>query len=423
MRNPEDTESPDDSLGTEYLRHLTEVGSRRTVTATEDIYSTREVKLLSAGYAVNRALLEKLLNQKLLKPIDQSCVVDDAIDGRTLAARAAELLQTQQSFAALVESRWRGDFLDACFGRIQIPSAIRNKLTVLQEQAPMLLDHSLWCAMVSVLLGQKIGMDRMALHNLSIAALLHDIGQLHIDHRILNPSERLDDSLRRQVQSHPLIGGSIISALGTYDESVARAVFEHHERVDGSGYPAGLLGSQISLMGRLLSFVEFSIGIVQSAGARHLAIVVRTYAHQFDPIVIRGFWEYFNMMKAPDDYPFDTREIPDLYARLSSILEGWEAVQEDASSPCWELARRDFRAIRTAFSSVGIARDLIEDLTRTEADSEDHVEACSVLREGLRQAREVTQILTKRARDQPTMQEDTRALAWLETTKQALDVE
>ncbi|WP_117318203.1 HD-GYP domain-containing protein [Chromatocurvus halotolerans] len=411
----------EDGVVEQYLKHVTEVGDRRAITATEDICSTSGVKLLAAGYQVNSSLLDKLLRHKLLKPIDHSCVVENAIDSAYLVSRARELLNEQKEFAALIEQETTGDFLHACFGHMQLPTAIRNKLTVLAEQAPRLIDHSLWCTMGSIFLGQKLDMNMVEERHLASAALLHDIGQLHIDHRILDPKERLDEALRRQVQTHPVIGGSIIDALDVYDKAVSRAVLEHHERADGSGYPGGLRGDQMSLAGRILSFIEFSLGIRQSAGARHLAIVIRTYAHQFDPVITRVFWEHFNVAEPLEKYPFDTRDIPALYARLSDILEGWEAVQEHASAQAWTLAERDFRAIRRAFSSVGLAPDLIEDLEASEPDSEAHLEACSVLREGLRQAREATDILSRAAQDDPDMRKDTVVLEWLENTTQALN--
>lgn len=416
------TDAADDNeLVAEYLKHVTDVGDRRAITATEDICSTSGVKLLAAGYQVNSGLIEKLLRHKLLKPIDHSCVVDNAVDSTYLVSRARELLDGQPDFAVLIESEVSGNFLHACFGHMQLPTAIRNKLTVLVEQAPRLVDHSLWCTMGSIFIGQKLDMDMVELRHLASAALLHDIGQLHIDRRVLDPKERLDETLRRQVRSHPVIGGSIIDALDVYDKAVSRAVLEHHERADGSGYPSGLRGDQMSQAGRILSFMEFTLGIRQSAGARHLAIVIRTYAHQFDQAITRVFWEHFDVVEPLEKYPFNTREIPALYARLNGVLEGWEAVQENALAQAWTLARRDFRAIRTAFSSVGLAQDLIDELEAGEPDSEAHLEVCSVLREGLRQAREATDILSRDAHNDPDMQQDAVVLAWLENATQILN--
>lgn len=413
----------DNDAGSPYLRHMAWVGDRRAITASEDIYSTTGVKLLAAGYPVNSGLLERLLQYKLVKPIDQSCVVENAINSTSLVARARGLLEAHPSLAAITRRKGAGDFLDTCFARTNLPNAIRNKLTVLAEQSPQLLDHCLWCTMGAVFLGQEIGMDMTELHSLASAALLHDIGQMHIDHRILDPRERLDEALRRQVHSHPLISCSIVQALDGYDQAVARAILEHHERADGSGYPRGLSGEAMSRAGRVLSFVEFGLGILQSAGARHLSIVIKTYAHQFDPVITRAFWNHFDLSElAADGYPFDTRDIPALYARLIGILESWETVRQEVAAPSWTLAEREFVAIRRAFTSAGLEPALIEGLVAaSELDSESHLEVCSVLREGLRQAREVTEILGSAASGDSLMQQDVAGLRWLEATAQALE--
>ena len=414
--------STGNSANEDYLKHVTAVGDRRTITATEDILGNNGVKVLAAGHRVNSALLEKLLQHKLLKPIDHSCVVDNAIDGRFLHSRASALLNNQQELAQLFQKETGGDFLDACFENLQLPTAIRNKLTVLKEQAPGMIDHSLWCTMGAVFIGQKLAMNRVELNHLASAALLHDIGELHIDHRILDQKVRLDAALRRQVHSHPVIGSSIIAALDVYDDAVSQAILEHHERADGSGYPRGLRKDKMSQAGRVLSFMEFSQGILSSAGARHLAIVIRTYAHQFDPVITRIFWKHMNFDEPLENYPFNTADIPMLYARLRDILEAWEAVEAQASAAAWTLARRDFRAIRSAFSNVGLSPALIEELS-TEAggnDSEAHLEACSVLREGLRQAREATETLAAALGNDPDMLKDTAVIEWLEGATQAL---
>lgn len=423
MTQPNDRQvetTADAELVAEYITHVAEVGDKREITATEDICSTSGVKLIAAGYKVNSKLLDKLLRHKLLKPIDHSCIVDDAIDNPFLVSRARGLLDRQPDFLALIEREIPGDFLHACFGGTPLPTAIRNKLTVIAEQAPGLIEHSLWCTMGAMFIGYKLGMNMVELRHLATAGLLHDIGQMHIDRRILNPKERLDDPLRRQLQVHPVIGSGIIDGMEVYDKAVSRAILEHHERADGTGYPKGLRGDQMSQSGQILSFMEFSLGIRQSAGARHLAIVIRTYAHQFDPEITRIFWTYFDVVEPLEKYPFNTREIPALFTRLSGILEGWEAVQEQASAEAWMLARRDFSAIRHAFSNVGLAQDLIDELETSEADSDVHLEVCSVLREGLRQAREATDILFTAAQHDFDMRQDTVVLEWLQKTTDVL---
>ena len=421
------TDCPDAASGTyvespEYLTHVTAMGDTRTITATEDIYSKSGVKLLASGYRINSELLEKLLHYKLLKPIDQSCLVENAIDKAALMARANDLLAAAPVVKELLVRYRKEDFVLACFGRMILPVAICNKLTVLSTQSPQLMDHSLWCVMACVFLGQELGLGEEEIHNLAVAALLHDVGQLHIDHRILNSVEKLDSGLRRQLQSHPVIGSSIISGLPDYDPAVAQAIEEHHERMDGSGYPQGLVWDQISRSGRILSFVELSLGVIGSSAPAHLANVIKTYSHQFDRQVTRAFWEHLDLDYLGNDYPFDTLEIPGMWACLSGALEGWQAVRDTGSAPAWSLLERDVTAVNRALVNAGIEQSLVKELAESsDPDSLAHREVCSVLREGLRQMRESVEILYNVALGDAAIKRDVAALAWLETTRASLE--
>lgn len=90
---------------------------------------------------------------------------------------------------------------------------------------------------------------------LKLAAQLHDIGKIAIEQRILEKPEVLDDNERVQMQRHTETGYRILSTTAEY-LNVAQIVYDHHEKVDGSGYPRGLKGDQIPIGARMLSIAE-----------------------------------------------------------------------------------------------------------------------------------------------------------------------
>jgi len=367
-----------------YLRHLADVGDQRSVTALEDVYSKSGVKVLAAGSRINTALLDRLLKHKLLKPIDESCVVEGALDHTGLIDQAQRLLERSPGLLGLARSPTCKDFTETCFGNLELPNVIRNKLTVMAAQSPRLLEHSIWCAMAATFLAQEKGLPTAQMQDLASAGLLHDIGQLHIDQRVVDFSKPLDANLRRQVQAHPLIAYGIVNALNEYDQNVAQAILDHHERIDGSGYPRGLEGNQISPHGRILSFIEFILGVIESAGTRHLSIIIKTYGHQFDPELTRIFWGHFKSLDLPDDYPFDVSDIPSLHARLLVILRGWQSARDSFSSENLMIGDRSVNAVQHALSRAGLEQALVDELSDTpDQHSSAHREACSVIREGL----------------------------------------
>lgn len=96
---------------------------------------------------------------------------------------------------------------------------------------------------------------------MALAGLLHDIGELYIDPQYLHSRNRLYPHEWRHVVVHPRIGQMLIEDLENYPATVAQAVFEHHERYDGSGYPRQISGAGISAADRVVAVAEMISGV------------------------------------------------------------------------------------------------------------------------------------------------------------------
>lgn len=107
------------------------------------------------------------------------------------------------------------------------------------------------------MLGAAAGLDADDVDDLFNAAPMHDIGKIGIPDRILQKPARLDETEWREMQKHPTIGASIIGAHATGMLAVAYEVARtHHEKWDGTGYPAGLKGEEIPLCGRIVAIAD-----------------------------------------------------------------------------------------------------------------------------------------------------------------------
>jgi len=129
------------------------------------------------------------------------------------------------------------------------------------------------------------------LRALAAAALLHDIGMLHIDPEMMQADHRLDAGERRQLHAHPLTATMIVKQRPEYPQAVGRAVLEHHERLDGSGYPRGLKGAEISVMGRILLLAEVVAAVLDkttSAAEQRLSLILRLNHGKFDAQMSRA---------------------------------------------------------------------------------------------------------------------------------------
>jgi HD-GYP domain-containing protein (c-di-GMP phosphodiesterase class II) len=112
--------------------------------------------------------------------------------------------------------------------------------------------HSLNCACVMA----RIAGVREQARDLVLAALLHDVGMLGVDAELLADAGRLDAERQRVLQRHADAGAERITARLPGLARLAEAAAGHHERADGTGYPAGLSGEQVSPMARLVAAVD-----------------------------------------------------------------------------------------------------------------------------------------------------------------------
>ena len=119
--------------------------------------------------------------------------------------------------------------------------------------------HSERVAFISRWIAERLSeqepLEEEEMHKVYLAGLLHDIGKMGIDERILRKEGKLTEEEFRHIRSHPSTGADILSGIKQMREIVP-GVLCHHERVDGRGYPAGLTGDDMPLIGKIVSLAD-----------------------------------------------------------------------------------------------------------------------------------------------------------------------
>lgn len=125
------------------------------------------------------------------------------------------------------------------------------------------------------------------------AGLMHDIGKMGIDEKILNKSQSLDNEEWKEIKRHPEIGYRILSSVNEFSE-IASYILEHHERWDGKGYPKGLIGEEISLQARIIAVADACDAMTSDRSYRKglsedeaINEIKKCSATQFDPDIAK----------------------------------------------------------------------------------------------------------------------------------------
>ncbi len=137
--------------------------------------------------------------------------------------------------------------------------------------------------------------DEDEVHRIYLAGLLHDIGKIGISEAVLRKRGKLDDDEMARIKAHPQIGASILSEIKQMKDIVP-GVLTHHERMDGKGYPKGLTGDRIPLIGKIISLADSFDAMTSRRVYREALSIKRAMAEiekgigtQFDPEIARIF--------------------------------------------------------------------------------------------------------------------------------------
>jgi putative nucleotidyltransferase with HDIG domain len=132
--------------------------------------------------------------------------------------------------------------------------ALKRLVTALEARDPYTHGHSRRVARYSTMIARKLGVPSADLAKIRLAATLHDVGKLVVPLAILNKPGKLTDEEFEVIKRHAPVGADMVSRIG--DDELTQIVADHHERLDGSGYPSQLSGSEIPLGARIIAVAD-----------------------------------------------------------------------------------------------------------------------------------------------------------------------
>ena len=172
---------------------------------------------------------------------------------------------TGQIFSNALERKLADEKLNESFQRMKkaLEGTVRALSSIIERKDPYTAGHQNRVAKLSVFIGLKLGLSEERLENLRFASLLHDIGKIHIPAEILNKPYSLNKIEMGLIRTHPRIGYEILKSID-FPGPVPEIVLQHHERIDGSGYPDSLSGDDILIEAQILGVAD----LIESMNSR-----------------------------------------------------------------------------------------------------------------------------------------------------------
>ncbi|MBX2809368.1 MAG: HD domain-containing protein [Cellvibrionaceae bacterium] len=240
----------------EYASYLANLKEDIKVVAKEDILSDQGVLIAKSGTELNKNIYQKVFNFKLLKPLEHSIFINNQLTAKLLHQQLSELI-TQDPYIQSIDNKYGQDkVLMRCCLRLEKYPILLQKLTVLDMEITDVFRQSMLSAYFAYICANINQLPQRTIEEFFLAGLIHDIGLLHIDRYILTKKEVLSAEEWRKVQSHPLIGYEILKRIGAFPKTVSQAVLEHHENLDGSGYPRSKTANELGELGQLINLLD-----------------------------------------------------------------------------------------------------------------------------------------------------------------------
>jgi HD-GYP domain-containing protein (c-di-GMP phosphodiesterase class II) len=256
VRNQVTTDKVSSETEDHYSTRLAAVNEDHDVVSSEDIVNKHGTVLVKSGMRIDRNMADLILRHKLVKPLDQSVSVANELDGNRLADATDLLFIKYTDLRCIHDATNFSGLWRQLTERTPLPPVLRQKLTVLRHQMPSEYEKCLFTAWLSALVARDMYLPDRQIVSAFFAGLGHDLGLLHIDPEILNKKGPLTAPEWRAIQSHVVVGKMMMESISGVDADVPKAILEHHERCDGTGYPVGKVEQNLDPLGLVVGLAD-----------------------------------------------------------------------------------------------------------------------------------------------------------------------
>lgn len=358
---------------------------------TENVYIDKKF-LLFTGESCFTEELKRLLSEWQFTLLYTKGIVTDEPDSPKKEDKGDEKADTDDNFKTSPEQKLSGELVEKAYQKFyaftaKIYETYRNDqslntekilaemkklrtfvqenrqaILILQSIMPYKVDnflvmHSLRSAVFAIVVGMELKMQNHQLVELATAALMHEIGLIHINENIYSRDSELSDEEKKYLYVHPVLSCKILKK-AKFPLPICLGTLDHHERENGTGYPQKLTGEKISLYGKIIAVVcsyEAMTGERKYKKAQDPATgllnVLRRESSQYDEEVLKA------LLNALSFFPIGSF----VYLSNNTVAQVIDNNSEDPRFPVVRVIDRSAKgafseAIRTAMDGIRIMR-------------------------------------------------------------------
>ena len=134
--------------------------------------------------------------------------------------------------------------------------AVAIDISILKVSDEYTFKHSVDVATMAMIIGKNYGLNKDELREIGISGLLHDVGKSKIPNEVLNKPAKLDDKEFEIMKNHSLLGYNILKENKKFPMSIMSGVLQHHEKMNGTGYPMGVAGDKIGKYAKIIAVAD-----------------------------------------------------------------------------------------------------------------------------------------------------------------------
>lgn len=396
-----------DSPNQHCLDSIVKLSERRAVAAADDIYDDRGFKLWAKGKPVSADIHEKLMRRKLAKPLEISLTVDRAVGFAEVAADCRRRCEEEPLLGAIAGCKAAGELL-AEAALLEVPAPLRLLLTSSKETDAGSYSHTVEVVLVAAGIAARVGTGRSEARTLLMAALLHDVGEMYVNPEYMHAKRRLAPHEWKHVVAHPRIGQLLIEELTSLPPEVAQCVAQHHERCDGSGYPAQLKQDKLHRLAGIIAVADSTAALNARGGAgraARIALALRIMPYEYDRDAVgavlqslRGVDRDYCVEDTCDcvgEAPATMRQLEDVRCAAAALADGATRFERSIGGAVADALGEIVRSMRgTGVLDAGMLGD-------DAADPQLRAEMCLAVREIQWRLRNLGRNIYLRAEAQP----------------------